>query len=60
MLGDLLSPSVIASRGYFHPAGVKRFIQHHLKGVADHTHILWALLMLEMWFREMQPLNAPR
>jgi asparagine synthase (glutamine-hydrolysing) len=51
MLGDLLSPSVVRSRGYFHAEGVSQLVDQHLSGTADHTYLLWSLLMLEMWFR---------
>ena len=57
MLGDLLAPDTIRVRGYFHPDGVSRLVDQHLHGTADHTYLLWSLLMLEMWFRNYQ--DAP-
>jgi asparagine synthase (glutamine-hydrolysing) len=57
MLGDLLAPDVVRARGYFHPEGVSRLVDQHLKGTANHTYLLWSLLMLEMWFRAYQ--SAP-
>jgi asparagine synthase (glutamine-hydrolysing) len=57
LLGDLLSPDVVRARGYFHPAGVSRLVDQHLQGTANHTYLLWSLLMLEMWFRKYQ--NSP-
>ena len=40
------------SRGYFQPHEVTRLVRDHADGRADHTHRLWALLMLELWHRE--------
>ena len=51
MLGDMLSPETIRARGYFQPAGVTRLVDQHLNECADHTYLLWSLMMLEMWFR---------
>ena len=36
------------------PKGVNRLVDQHLQGTADHTYLLWSLLMLEMWFRAYQ------
>ncbi len=38
-------------RGLTDPAMVRQWVEHHETGVADHTHHIWALLMLELWFR---------
>ncbi len=39
------------NRGITDPALVRVWIEHHETGVADHTHHIWALLMLELWFQ---------
>lgn len=51
-LKEILSPESIRKRGYLQPDAVQNLIQHHLSGQADHGARLWALLVLELWFRE--------
>jgi asparagine synthase (glutamine-hydrolysing) len=47
----LLDP-VSLNRGLFRPEAVSRLIDEHVSGRRDHAYKLWALLMLEMWFRK--------
>jgi asparagine synthase (glutamine-hydrolysing) len=37
-------------RGLFKPDAVRRLVEDHVAGRADHSHRLWTLLMLELWF----------
>ena len=46
----LLDPSALA-RGLFRPEAVATLIEEHAQGRRDHAYRLWALLMLELWFR---------
>ncbi|MEW4566790.1 asparagine synthase (glutamine-hydrolyzing) [Tautonia sp. JC769] len=46
----LLDP-VSLGRGLFRPEAVERMIAEHAEGRRDHAYRLWALLMLELWFR---------
>ncbi len=39
------------ARGYFRREPLTRLVREHTAGRADHTHRLWALLMLELWHR---------
>ncbi|RUL88988.1 asparagine synthase (glutamine-hydrolyzing) [Tautonia sociabilis] len=46
----LLDPSCLG-RGLFRPEAVEEMIAEHGEGRRDHAYRLWALLMLELWFR---------
>ena len=38
-------------RGLFRPEAVRQMVELHTRGERDHTHQLWTLLMLELWFQ---------
>jgi len=38
------------NRGLFRPEVVKQLVELHARGERDHSHQLWTLLMLELWF----------
>lgn len=40
-------------RGITDPDVVARWIQEHETATADHTHRIWGLLMLELWFQRL-------
>ena len=46
----LLDPVAI-NRGLFRREAVERLIDEHVQNRRDHAYRLWALLMLELWFR---------
>jgi asparagine synthase (glutamine-hydrolysing) len=48
--GVLLDP-VCLGRGLFRPEAVTRLVSEHIEGKRDHGPRLWALLVLELWFR---------
>jgi len=52
-LRDALLQSVLDQRflgsGFFDPAAVRVLVQEHLAGRPDHSHRLWALLVLARW-----------
>ncbi|MGE3818747.1 MAG: asparagine synthase (glutamine-hydrolyzing) [Isosphaeraceae bacterium] len=48
--GVLLDPQAMG-RGLFRPEVVTKLVQEHVRGINDHAYKLWALLMLELWFR---------
>jgi asparagine synthase (glutamine-hydrolysing) len=39
-------------RGITDPAVVTRWVNEHETAAADHTHRIWGLLMLELWFQQ--------
>ena len=55
-LKELLCDAVLGeralARGYFRPGALRELVDEHLSNRADHTHRLWALLMLELWHQE--------
>jgi asparagine synthase (glutamine-hydrolysing) len=55
-LKDLLYETILSplalKRGYFQPHAVQQIVQTHTAGQRDYGYALWALLMLELWFRE--------
>ncbi|HUG42749.1 MAG TPA: asparagine synthase (glutamine-hydrolyzing) [Acidobacteriota bacterium] len=58
LLTEVLSASSVAKRSYFEPQTVTRWIGDHLAGRVDHSHRLWALIVLELWSRKMDCVTA--
>jgi asparagine synthase (glutamine-hydrolysing) len=52
MLHDHLTGSEFLGRGIVSPVFLRHLLEEHSTGRRDHAHRLWALLMLEMWFRQ--------
>jgi asparagine synthase (glutamine-hydrolysing) len=55
---DHLSASRFRSRGLFRPARVDALLDAHFSGQADSSNKIIALLMLELWFRQMVDARA--
>jgi len=55
----LLSPQFTA-RGIASPLFVRHLIDEHYSGRRDNSGHLWALLMLEVWFRQWTPAASER
>jgi asparagine synthase (glutamine-hydrolysing) len=51
LVHDLLAPATLARDGLFEPRAVARFIAEHESGRANHSHLLWALLVFQLWKR---------
>jgi asparagine synthase (glutamine-hydrolysing) len=49
---DTLLSSTSLSRGLFDGRFVRSMIESHVAGRRDHSRLIWALLTLEMWFKE--------
>jgi asparagine synthase (glutamine-hydrolysing) len=50
-LRGVLLDATASDRGLFRRARVERWIEEHEQGRRDHAYRLWALLVLELWFR---------
>ena len=53
-LWDHLTSASFFSRGIVSPAFVQQMLNEHDTGRRDNSNWLWSLLMLELWFRELQ------
>lgn len=51
---DLLTPAMLARHDLLDVPGVRRRWADHLAGRADHSRILWAVLMLQAWLDQHQ------
>jgi asparagine synthase (glutamine-hydrolysing) len=49
LLQHYLAPARIAAGGIFRPAVVARLQREHLDNRANHSHVLWGLLVFEQW-----------
>ena len=50
-LRQILLDRVSLDRGLFRPEVIQRLDDEHVEGRREHGHRLWALVMLELWFR---------
>ena len=53
LMSDLLSADTVRRRGYFAPECVTRWVSEHLEKRANHSHRLWALMVFELWHRQV-------
>ena len=53
MARDTLLSRRARERGLFNPLEVERLISEHVAGRDSHGYRLWALLCLELWFKEV-------
>ena len=60
MAHDLLLSPAATGRGIFRRAYAERLLAEHMAGSVRHDARLWALLMLELWFRMWGWTSRPR
>jgi asparagine synthase (glutamine-hydrolysing) len=48
---DTLLSGASEKRNIFRPGVVQKYVHEHLDGINDHSFQIWALLMLELWYR---------
>lgn len=51
LVDDLLAPGRLKREGLFSVETVERLRREHSTGVANHSHVLWSLLVFEDWRR---------
>ena len=51
LMQDLLKVEDIKSQGLFQPETIERLKKEHLSGVANHSHILWSMMVFQDWRR---------
>lgn len=49
LMEDLLQPRILAQQGVFHLPMVARLKEEHLAGLANHSHILWSMMVFQAW-----------
>jgi asparagine synthase (glutamine-hydrolysing) len=49
---ELLNPRKLRLQGLFNPETVDRLKWEHQSGIANHSHILWSLMMFQAWSKE--------
>jgi asparagine synthase (glutamine-hydrolysing) len=55
----LLEPRTL-QRGYFTAEPIELLLDEHFRGRRDHSHILWRLLIFELWHRNYLEALVPR
>jgi asparagine synthase (glutamine-hydrolysing) len=48
---DHLNPTQIQQQGIFQTSTIERLSKEHLSGIANHSHILWSLIVFQSWYR---------
>ncbi|HKY60812.1 MAG TPA: asparagine synthase (glutamine-hydrolyzing) [Gemmatimonadota bacterium] len=51
LMEELLSPARVGQGGLFEAEEIDRRKREHLEGRANHSHLLWCLMVFEMWRR---------
>ena len=49
LLEDLLEPGRLRQEGLFDPVCVDRLKGEHMAGRANHSHVLWSLMVFQAW-----------
>jgi len=52
-LWDHLTSATFTQRGIAHPQFVRALLEEHQSGRRDNSMFLWMLLVLELWFRQV-------
>ncbi len=58
LMHDVLDEATLRRDGLFNPATVGRWMVEHESGRANHSHILWALMVFQLWKRRFLALPS--
>jgi asparagine synthase (glutamine-hydrolysing) len=50
LMTDTLAPEKLKREGFFNSDYVQKLVKQHLKGVENHSHRLWALIIFGRWY----------
>jgi asparagine synthase (glutamine-hydrolysing) len=59
LMEDLLGEERVKARGLVEPAAVRRMIDAHKAGRANHAHVLFSLMVFERWAQEFLGASRP-
>lgn len=51
ILEDYLQPDFLQQQGLFQPNTVEKLKQEHFANSANHSHLLWSLIVFQAWYR---------
>jgi asparagine synthase (glutamine-hydrolysing) len=51
LMEELLNFKDIRQEGLFNPNSIEKLKQEHLLGAANHSHVLWSLMVFQAWRR---------
>jgi asparagine synthase (glutamine-hydrolysing) len=51
LMDDLLDAHTIRSQGLFNSTYVERLKREHLSGIANHSHVIWSMMVFQAWRR---------
>ena len=51
ILEDYLQPDILKEQGLFEPKTIECLKQEHLNNKANHSHLLWSLIVFQAWYR---------
>jgi asparagine synthase (glutamine-hydrolysing) len=49
LMDNLLHPEIIKKDGIFNYQTIERLKKEHITGIANHSHILWSLIVFHEW-----------
>jgi asparagine synthase (glutamine-hydrolysing) len=52
LMQELLDPLALLGEGVFKVDTVERLKREHLSGQANHSHVLWSLMVFQAWRRK--------
>lgn len=52
LLEESLDPKLLRESGVFEPTFVENLKREHLSGIANHSHILWSLMVFQAWHKK--------